>query len=95
VKAQIWWFGDSWGAPVCVEDGHAPTPSDVYCAHGCGHSIRPGDQGVLLPVSLPLSSEGLAEVLMYGHYEVNGVAHVAYHLVCFFDEIGVRGVTHH
>lgn len=43
------WFGASWGAPVCDEDRHFPTPVGEPCAELCGGSIEPEDQGMLIP----------------------------------------------
>ena len=80
------WFGEDWGAPICSITERASTPH-VLCAHGCGHDIRRGDIGVLLPIT---HSAMRAEYVVL----LDDEPHIAYHLVCFFDEVGVRGVTH-
>lgn len=80
------WFGEDWGAPVCRIAEKASTPH-ALCARGCGHEIRHGDIGMLIPV---YGSAMRSEYLVL----LDNVPHIAYHLVCFFDEIGVRGKTH-
>jgi hypothetical protein len=81
------WFGENWGAPICKTTKHAPTPEGLPCAHNCQHSIREGDIGVLIPYTGP--------PLVHGQYIMAaGIPHIGYHLVCFFDEIGIRGKTH-
>lgn len=88
------WFGDNWGAPINATTEQVKTPEGLECAHGCGHSIRYGDQGLLIPLMSPLSTEDVSSVLRNGTIEIDGLQYVAYHLVCFFDTIGVRGRTH-
>ena len=82
------WFGENWGAPICGTTEHVPAPEGLHCARECGHTIRYGDQGLLLPfLGDKMSNE--TEIIT-----IDGQSHVAYHLVCFFDTIGIRGVTH-
>jgi len=38
------WFGESWGAPVCEPQRHAPTPVGGLCIE-CDTPIREGDTG--------------------------------------------------
>jgi hypothetical protein len=81
------WFAHGvegrWRLPRCLADACAP----VLAAHQCGHGIRPGDQGLLLPyLGGPLPG--------YEPLDIAGVPHLAYHLACFFDEVGIRGTTH-
>lgn len=86
------WFGDDWGAPICQATDHAPTPIGVVCAHMCGHDIRPGDIGLLIPFCGDYRQLGrLSSAYVQ---DKDGIIHLVYHLVCFFDEIGVRGKTH-
>lgn len=40
------WFGDSWGAPCCDPNDHAPTPVGQACMH-CREPIKLGDQGLI------------------------------------------------
>jgi hypothetical protein len=87
------WFGESWGAPVCRNTEKAPTP-DVLCGHGCGHDIRRGDNGVLLQYDGAIAEDGMGGVPQSQVVLLDGVPYLAYHLVCLFDEIGVRGLTH-
>ena len=42
------WFGESWGAPVCEEARHLPTPTGQPCVE-CMVPIIDGDQGVVIP----------------------------------------------
>ena len=86
-ESTIKWFGESWGAPICEIAKHTQTPLGTSCAHGCGHSIRPGDIGVLIPAPTAWPSEQNDTVVYDKQYPY--VPHVAYHLVCFFDEIGM------
>jgi hypothetical protein len=85
------WFGADWGAPICQSVEEYPTPDGVLCAHQCGHSIRNGDVGLLLPFAGNPDAE---DMKLFQFTMVNGTPHLAYHLICFFDEIGVRGKTH-
>jgi|HubBroStandDraft_1064217.scaffolds.fasta_scaffold19557_4 hypothetical protein len=87
------WFGESWGAPVCAVTEEAATPNGLECAHGCGHSIRYGDQGVLIPL-FPNRASITEFTEMPRTIRIEGISHVAYHLVCLFDTFGIRGVTH-
>lgn len=43
-----WWFGKSWGAPVCDPESRAPTPVGSKCMR-CEELIATDDQGVTLP----------------------------------------------
>jgi hypothetical protein len=42
------WFGASWGAPVCDEATHLPTPVGDLCTE-CMVEIIDGDRGMLIP----------------------------------------------
>jgi len=42
------WFGKSWGAPVCDEQRHRPTPEGKTCPE-CDGEIGAADNGMLLP----------------------------------------------
>jgi len=42
------WFGESWGAPVCEAESHAPTPVGEICLQ-CERAIEADDQGVIIP----------------------------------------------
>jgi hypothetical protein len=41
------WFGSDWGAPVCSEGQHVPTPVRSLC-EGCQQPIRAGERGLVL-----------------------------------------------
>lgn len=69
------WFGESWGAPVCYAAEHAPTPIGKLCGY-CPHSIRPGDQGLLLPYLDPAESTVWRDL--------------PFHLVCFLRSVGAE-----
>jgi hypothetical protein len=45
---DMWWFGESWGAPCCEEELHVATPVGVVCME-CEKRIVGGDQGFLVP----------------------------------------------
>lgn len=42
------WFGPSWGAPVCGDSAHLPTPVGEECLHCCKVFVD-GDQGLTVP----------------------------------------------
>jgi hypothetical protein len=42
------WFGHDWGAAVNRDCAQGPAPLGAKCLF-CPHTIRPGDNGVLLP----------------------------------------------
>lgn len=42
------WFGESWGAPVCVSTDSTDTPVGRDCGF-CNEPIKDGDRGLLLP----------------------------------------------
>jgi hypothetical protein len=44
-----WWFGKSWGAPVCDPEDHAETPVGSKCWR-CKKDIAADDQGVTMPL---------------------------------------------
>jgi hypothetical protein len=44
------WFGKSWGAPVCDPEDHVPTPVGALCMR-CQERIAKDDQGVTLPAT--------------------------------------------
>ena len=44
-----WWFGKSWGAPVCDPEDHAETPVGSKCWR-CKECIAKDDQGVTMPL---------------------------------------------
>jgi hypothetical protein len=45
---MVKWFGKSWGAPLCQDAEHAPTPTGALCL-GCDDEIRDGQKGLLIP----------------------------------------------
>lgn len=42
------WFGESWGAPVCIPANHVATPVGASCLR-CDAPIREKDVGVVMP----------------------------------------------
>jgi hypothetical protein len=42
------WFGESWGAPVCVPERHLPVPTGQPCVE-CTQPVQETDQGLLIP----------------------------------------------
>jgi len=85
------WFGESWGAPICETTQRHETPVGRQCAHECGKLIGSGDSGLLIPYLGPVEGKDLAgggvpESLIV---TIGYAPHLAYHLACFFDEIGV------
>ena len=42
------WFGEHWGAPVCDDSEHVPTPVGRRCG-SCDKLIEEGDRGFLIP----------------------------------------------
>lgn len=44
---RVQWFGESWGAPICDPQDHAPNPGG-QCMR-CDAAITSTDQGVLIP----------------------------------------------
>lgn len=53
---QIQWFGKSWGAPVCAQNNHKPTPVGKVCIQ-CDKPISEGDQGVSMTTAGPDRAE--------------------------------------
>lgn len=47
-RSSVRWFGQSWGAPICDPDDHAPTPVDAPCAR-CWEPLDADARGVLIP----------------------------------------------
>lgn len=41
------WFGESWGAPVCAPEDHAPVPGGACTV--CEELFKAADQGLILP----------------------------------------------
>jgi len=42
------WFGTDWGAPVCRDEQHVPTPVGIGC-YVCGKPIGAHDRGLVFP----------------------------------------------
>lgn len=42
------WFGESWGAPVCVPEDHVATPVGASCLR-CHETVAAEDIGVMMP----------------------------------------------
>ena len=72
------WFGQSWGAPVCEQERHRPTPAGASCMY-CEKAIESDDQGLLIPGSRLRGGRIV--------YVVD-----ATHLACFLEQIGTSGV---
>lgn len=78
------WFGESWGAPVCEEDNHLPTPVGAFCL-SCEEAIEPTDAGVVTAQSgLDELAAALdpSDVLL-----VDGHRLVAHHLPCHLRSV--------
>lgn len=45
----MYWFGESWGAPVCDPEKHVGTPVNSVCVE-CDIPIMDGDTGFQIPV---------------------------------------------
>lgn len=56
----MYWFGESWGAPVCDESERVVTPRSSCL--GCREPIVQGDRGVVLPF---ITGEGVSELGPY------------------------------
>lgn len=86
------WFGDYWPSPLCRIMPAVSTPEGAICAHNCGMPILEGNQGLLIPyLGKP---EGMPITLIDDEEGADLHPYLAYHLGCFFDEIGVQGITH-
>ncbi len=44
---RVWWFGESWGAPICDEDYHVETPVGQKCLSS-GKTINEDDRGFVM-----------------------------------------------
>lgn len=44
---NVWWFGESWGAPICDEDYHVETPIGRKCIY-TDQTIRHDDRGFIV-----------------------------------------------
>lgn len=63
MKANVWWgwFGEHWGAPVCDEMAHIPTPVGSKCID-CDSLIGEKDQGISQPF---VSDEGVTIIFRH------------------------------
>jgi hypothetical protein len=52
----MYWFGETWGAPVCEECEHISVPVGEHCAW-CEEVITEKDQGVANPREAPFHIE--------------------------------------
>lgn len=43
------WFGKDWGASICRNTPHLPTPRNLLCIY-CDRPFKEGDQGVVMPL---------------------------------------------
>lgn len=79
------YFGENWGAPICKTVEQAPIPNPTIVCE-CGHDIREGDIGVLIPFMGYVPDTGIPanQVTI-----INGIPHIGYHLVCFLDSLGI------
>lgn len=71
------WFGDSWGAPCCEVEAHAPPPVGRPCMR-CREPIKLGDQGLLHP-----------HIAMVGDVYTGSIEPT--HLDCFLRSIRPHG----
>jgi hypothetical protein len=44
---NVWWFGESWGAPICDEDYHVETPVGRRCVY-TGKTVSKHDRGFIV-----------------------------------------------
>lgn len=76
------WFGQSWGAPICDETPHVPTPRDAECPF-CEQPILAGDLGMALgrphADSCPAGPMGQ----LGGDCDCRSSYAVFYHRLCF------------
>lgn len=78
------WFGESWGAPMCEPDEHAPTPVGVLCFQ-CEEAVEEGDKGVLMrsgdeEIIARLDPDGVMR-------KVEGEVYVAAHIECHLRSV--------
>jgi hypothetical protein len=83
------WFGESWGAPICEETSHEPTPVGVLCMN-CEERIEADDRGVITP---QLGLDETAVRLDPAALLFDGQPRVAQHLECHLR--GVFGSVGH
>jgi hypothetical protein len=69
-EATVRWFGTAWGAPVCDQALHIPTPVGEQCMGGCNERITETDRGISTPLA------GL---------ENTGRTRAYFHLHCFLE----------
>lgn len=67
------WFGESWGAPVCILTEHVDTPLGKVCVD-CEKEIRPGDSGFVVPYLRPPQGR---------------FTEAYYHRDCFLGNLGI------
>jgi hypothetical protein len=44
--SKMKYFGESWGADICFDSEHVPTPVGQPCGH-CGEDFEEGDRGII------------------------------------------------
>lgn len=47
-EPRLSWFGESWGAPVCIQAPQTAVPEGTRCA-SCREPIRVGESGLRVP----------------------------------------------
>lgn len=75
-QGTVRWFGTTWDALVCVPANHILTPTGMTCAR-CEQAIEDEDQGVTVPL---LAAPGQPWKALRS----------AWHLDCWFSEIGIK-----
>lgn len=87
---MIGWFGESWGAPMCEEANHIPTPVGAFCI-SCDEPIAVDDHGVVTP-QYGLDAQA-AEHDPLDRLSAGGHRYIAFHLECHLR--GVLGSVGH
>lgn len=85
----MWWFGKTWGAPICEPSRHLPdsdAPFGWKC-EGCSQLIARTDCGVVTPLveQLYLGAEPGMELM-----SPRSPTWCAWHLACFCRELGIE-----
>ena len=73
------WFGESWGAPVCVPELRIPVPPGGLCVE-CGEKLRDDSQGLLVfHIEVEFSD--------VEHYTEGTVVEHPHHIDCFMERV--------
>ena len=66
------WFGESWGAPICVKDDHIHTPIGESCTF-CEEVFVNGDQGITNLQGYSWHADCYMRIILGGMNHIRGI----------------------